>query len=149
MLLCSAQTIPRKVKMKSNTTEAGVVFDIGSLFAYLQSLHDKRKPRGIRYALVTILVLMVMAKICREDQPCGIVDWAKHRSEMLREWLKLKHKHMPHHSTYRRILGESMYVEELEQASSLFLSEKKYFGKQVLVSIDGKVLCGILMEPTC
>lgn len=130
--------------MKSNTTEAGVVFDIGSLFAYLQSLHDKRKPRGIRYALVTILVLMVMAKICGEDHPCGIADWAKHRSEMLREWLKLKHKQMPHHSTYRRILGESMYVEELEQASSLFLSEKKYFGKQVLVSIDGKVLCGTL-----
>jgi predicted transposase YbfD/YdcC len=130
--------------MKSNTTEAGVVFDIGSLYAYLQSLHDKRKPRGIRYTLVTILVLMVMAKICGEDQPCGIADWAKHRSEMLREWLKLKHKQMPHHSTYRRILGENMYVEELEQASSLFLSDKKYFGKQVLVSIDGKVLCGTL-----
>jgi predicted transposase YbfD/YdcC len=87
---------------------------------------------------------MVMAKICGEDQPCGIADWAKHRSEMLREWLKMKHKQMPHHSTYRRILGESMYVEELEQASSLFLSDKKYFGKQVLISIDGKVLCGTL-----
>lgn len=37
-----------------------------------------------------------------------------------------------------------MYVEELEQASSLFLSEKKYFGKQVLISIDGKVVRGTL-----
>jgi len=130
--------------MKSNTTETGVIFDLGSLYAYLQSLHDKRKARGIRYPLVAILVLIVMAKICGEDQACGIADWVKYRSEMLREWLKLKHKQMPHHSTYRRILGESMYVEELEQASSLFLSDKKYFGKQVLVSIDGKVLCGTL-----
>lgn len=130
--------------MKSNTEEAGVVFDLGSLYAHFQSLHDKRKPRGVRYRLVTILVLMVMAKLCGEDQPCGIAEWAKHRREMLSDWLKLKRKTMPHHSTYRRILGEGVYVEELEHASSRFLSAKKYFGRQVLVAIDGKVVCGTL-----
>ena len=130
--------------MKSNTIEEGVVFDLGSLYAYWQALHDKRKPRGVRYPLVAILVLIVMAKLCGEDRPYGIAEWAKHRSQMLREWLKLKRSQMPHHSTYRRILGESLYVEELEQASSLFLSEKKYFGKQVLLSIDGKVVRGTL-----
>jgi len=130
--------------MKSSTTEAGIVFDAGSLYAYFQSLHDKRKARGVRYQLVTLLVLIVLAKLCGEDQPCGIAEWAKHRSEMLSVWLNLKRKQMPHHSTYRRILGESVYVEELEQASSLFLSEKKYFGRQVLVSIDGKVVRGTL-----
>lgn len=130
--------------MKSNTTEEGVVFDLGSLYAYLQSVQDRRKPRGLRYQLVTVLVLMVMAKLCGEDQPCGMADWAKHRTEILSDWLKLKRKKMPHHSTYRRILGESVSVEELEQASSLFLSEKKSFGRQVLVSIDGKVVRGTL-----
>ena len=130
--------------MKSNTTEEGVVFDIGSLYTYFQSLQDRRKPRGLRYQLVTVLVLVVMAKLCGEDQPCGIADWAKHRTDLLSDWLKLKRKKMPHHSTYRRILGEVVYVEELEQASSLFLRKKKYFGKQVLVSIDGKVVRGTL-----
>ena len=33
--------------MKSNTIEEGVVFDLGSLYAYLQSLHDKRKPECV------------------------------------------------------------------------------------------------------
>ncbi|HSQ61082.1 MAG TPA: hypothetical protein VLT84_11765, partial [Acidobacteriota bacterium] len=47
MLLCSAQTIPRKVKMESNTSGGSMVFDVGSLYAYLQGMQDKRKPRGI------------------------------------------------------------------------------------------------------
>ena len=65
---------------------------------------------------------------------------------MLVDLLKLKRKRMPHHSTYRRILGEVVKVEELEHMSSEFLSGKKYFGKQVLVAIDGKVLRGTLDE---
>lgn len=51
---------------------------------------------------------------------------------------------MPHHSTYRRILAEVVYVEELEQINQAYLSGKKYFGKQVLVAMDGKVLRGSL-----
>ena len=77
MLLCSAQTIPRKVKMKS-ITKAEVVFDVGSLYAHLQELKDKRKPRGIRYPLVAVLVMMVMAKLCGEDTPSGMAEWVKH-----------------------------------------------------------------------
>jgi hypothetical protein len=140
----SAQTIPRKVKLKTNTEEMGVVFALGSLYAHFQSLHDKRKPCGVRYRLVTNLVLIVMAKLCGEDQACGMVEWAKHRRELLSDWWKLKRKQMPHHSTYRRILEEIASVKELEQASNLFVSEKKYFGKQVLVLMDGKVVCGTL-----
>ena len=36
-----------KVKMKSNTIEEEIVFDVGSLYAQLQELEDRRKPRGI------------------------------------------------------------------------------------------------------
>jgi len=51
---------------------------------------------------------------------------------------------MPHDSTYRRILGKVVDVEELEQVSSEYLSGKKFFGRQVLLAIDGKVLRGTL-----
>jgi predicted transposase YbfD/YdcC len=51
---------------------------------------------------------------------------------------------MPHDSTYRRILGKVVDVEELERVSSEYLSGKKFFGKQILVAIDGKVLRGTL-----
>jgi len=126
------------------TTE--VVFDVGSLYTHFREMKDKRKPRGLRYALVTILVMMVMAKLCGEDTPSGIADWVKHRSEQLIEMLKLKRKTMPHHSTYRRISEDVIDIEELEGVVSKVLSEKKYFGKQVFLSMDGKVLRGTLDE---
>jgi len=125
-------------------TQAGMVFEVGSLFARFQVLSDKRKRRGLRYSLALILVLIMLAKICGENHPSGIAEWAKHRTELLVDLLKLERKKMPHHSTYRRILAEVVNVEELECVSSEYLSGKKYFGKQVLLAMDGKVLRGTL-----
>jgi hypothetical protein len=85
-------------------TETGVVFDVGSIYGRFEELKDSRKMKGLRYSLVAILVMMLMAKICGEDTPSGIAEWVKHRSEQMVSWLKLKRKSMPHHSTYRRIL---------------------------------------------
>ena len=132
--------------MKSITSEERVVFDVGSLYAHFQDLKDSRKPRGIRYPLVALLVMMVMAKLCGEDTPSGMADWVKHRGEQFVELLKLKRKSMPHHSTYRRVEAEVVDPEELEQVVSAVLAGRKFFGKQVLLSIDGKVLRGTLDE---
>jgi predicted transposase YbfD/YdcC len=129
--------------MESNT-DAGVLFDVDSLYARLLSLSDKRKRRGRRYALVMILMVILLAKTCGENHPSGIAEWAKHRSDLLVEWFRLKRKKMPDHMTYRRILADIVNVEELERVSSGYLSGQKYYGKQVLVAIDGKVLRGTL-----
>ncbi|MCS6992675.1 MAG: transposase family protein, partial [Anaerolineales bacterium] len=59
-----------------STTEKGFVFEIGSLYAHFQGLHDKRKPRGLRYPLALVLLLIVLAKLCGEDRPSGIAEWA-------------------------------------------------------------------------
>jgi predicted transposase YbfD/YdcC len=90
--------------------------------------------------------MMVMAKLCGEDTPSGIADWVKHRAEQFIDMLKLKRRSMPHHSTYRRVEAEVINPEELEQVVSNVLSSRKFFGKQVLLSIDGKVLRGTLDE---
>jgi len=132
--------------MQSNIIGEDVVFDVGSLYAQLQVLKDGRKPRGIRYPLAAILVMMVMAKLCGEDTPSGIADWVKHRAEQFMDMLKLKRKSMPHHSTYRRVEAEVVDPQELEQVASSVLAGRKFFGKQVLLSIDGKVLRGTLDE---
>jgi predicted transposase YbfD/YdcC len=131
--------------MESNTG-AGILFDVDSLYARLQTLSDKRKRRGLRYTLVLVLMIILLAKACGENHPSGIAEWAKHRRELLADWFKLKRKEMPHHMTYRRILADIVDVEELERVSSDYLSGKKYFGEQVLVAIDGKVLRGTLDE---
>ncbi len=131
--------------MECNTGEEQF-FDVGSLYARFRELEDKRKPKGLRYRLETILVVMILAKLCGEDNPSAIAEWAKHRTEMLCEALKLERKTMPHHSTYRRIAEEVICVEELEQILSEQWSSKRFFGKQVLLAIDGKVLRGSLDE---
>lgn len=125
-------------------TETGVVFDVGSIYGRFEKLKDSRKMKGLRYSLVAILTMMLMAKICGEDRPSAIAEWVKHRNEQMVSWLKLKRKSMPHHSTYRRILETVVDVGELEEIVGAVMSEKKYFGKQVLVAIDGKVLRGTL-----
>jgi predicted transposase YbfD/YdcC len=129
--------------MESNT-EPGLIVDFGSLLARFQTLSDKRKPRGMRYSLTMILVVVMMAKLCGENHIMGIAEWAKHRADLLVDLLQLKREKMPHHSTYRRILADVVNVEELEKMSSEFLAGKKYFGKQVLLTMDGKVLRGTL-----
>jgi predicted transposase YbfD/YdcC len=132
--------------MECTTGNERVFFDVGSLYEKFCALSDKRKPKGLRYRLETILVVMAMAKICGEDNPSGIAEWGKHRTELLCEALKLKRKTMPHHSTYRRISEEVICVEDLERIVSETLSNKRYFGKRVLLAIDGKVLRGTLDE---
>jgi hypothetical protein len=96
--------------------------------------------------LENILVIMILAKLCGEDNPSAIAEWAKHRTELLCEALQLERKTMPHHSTYRRIAEEVICVEELEQILSEQWSSKRFFGKQALLAIDGKVLRGTLDE---
>lgn len=127
-------------------TGAGQLFEVGSLYAEFCNLNDSRKARGKRYRLETIMILILLAKICGEDKPSGMAEWAKHRLTWLCEALKLERKKMPHRSSYERIMEKVVSWEELEQLVSRVLSGKHYFGKQVVVAIDGKVLRGTLDE---
>ena len=127
-------------------TGEGQLMDVGSLHAELCKLKDSRKARGKRYRLETVLMLILLAKVCGEDKPSGIAEWAKHRLTWLCEALKLERKKMPHRSSYERILENVVRWEELEELVSRVLSGKHYFGKQVVVAIDGKVVRGTLNE---
>ena len=49
-----------------------VVFDVGSLYAHFREMKDTRQARGVRYQLVTILVMMVIAKLCGEIRRVGL-----------------------------------------------------------------------------
>ena len=50
------------------------VFSLGSLYAYLAKLTDRRKRRGVRYSLATVLVLVLLAKLCGQDKSSGFAD---------------------------------------------------------------------------
>jgi predicted transposase YbfD/YdcC len=130
--------------MESNTE--GLVIEVGSLYAHLSGLKDKRKAKGLRYRLVDLLVLMTLAKLCGEDNPSGIEEWVKNRGEQLQSLLKLRRKSMPHHSTYRRIAADVVDVEELEEMVHSWFGSQVDRKQQIWISMDGKVLRGTLDE---
>jgi hypothetical protein len=66
-----------------NLCPEGFVFDVDSLIEALCSLHDHRDARGIRYALVTLLVFMLLAKFAGESQLRGTAQWVKRRAALL------------------------------------------------------------------
>ncbi|TFH39622.1 MAG: ISAs1 family transposase [ANME-2 cluster archaeon] len=142
MLLCEAQIHnTRKVKMECNT---GKIINLGNLYALFQRLMDKRKPKGKRYALETIMLGIFLAKLCGEDKPSGIADWVALRGEWIVSMLNLKRKSMPSHHTYRRILADAVNVEEFERLAREYFQNHGEAGYQVIVSIDGKVVRGTI-----
>jgi hypothetical protein len=74
---CSTARIEREISAN------GIEFDPGSVYEGLCKLADLRSVHGKRYRLETVLML-VMAKLCGEDTPFGIAEWAKHRQELVR-----------------------------------------------------------------
>ena len=46
----------------------GKIIDVGHLLAYLQTVKDGRKRRGVRYRLEIILVLFILAKLCGQNK---------------------------------------------------------------------------------
>ena len=103
---------------------------------------DRRDARGIRYKLVHILVFVVLAKLAGEDRLTGISEWMWHRKKALAKALGLERPQAPHRTTYSRIFGERLDVEEFEEAMGSFFAGVPGGGQLVQVTIDGKTLRG-------
>jgi predicted transposase YbfD/YdcC len=131
---------PDEEKSQQNS----VIFDINSLYGFLLRIQDRRKPRGIRYNLAMILVVIILSKLCGQDTPYAIADWAQNRSEFLVEVLRLKHKRLPHHSTYRRILESCFDHNGFDRLLGEFLGQNTQTGQIVVIAIDGKTLRGTI-----
>lgn len=127
-------------------SETGIIYEAGSLCARFEQINDPRKARGKRYSLVTLLVIIFLGKLCGEDKPFGIADWAQLRSEWLLEIVQLKYKRMPHHTTYRRILTDVVDGDEFEGLVSAYLRQLPEAGQDIVISIDGKTIRGTITE---
>lgn len=127
--------------MESNT---GQVINLSSLYASFQTLQDKRKPKGKRYALATVLMGIFLAKLCGEDKPSGIAEWVKLRGKWIAAMLGLKRESMPHHNTYRRILADAIDEQEFEHLVRQRHQHQGQTGYHVVVALDGKVVRGTI-----
>jgi len=127
--------------MESNT---GSVINLSSLYNRFQELHDKRKAKGKRYALATILMGVFLAKLCGEDKPSGIAEWVRLREHWLTGMLGLKRERMPHHNTYRRVLADGIDETEFEGLAREHFKHSGETGYYVVASMDGKIARGTI-----
>jgi predicted transposase YbfD/YdcC len=123
-------------------TELAGGLDLQTLLERLATIPDERCPKGVRYSLAPLLVLIVLAKLAGEDRPSGIAEWVAHRGEQLRAALQVGWRRMPHHTTYRRILAEEVSPEALDRAIGAYLQTLPGVGRTVLIAIDGKTVRG-------
>jgi hypothetical protein len=121
-----------------NVKPGGFLVDLDSLFAALSQLEDRRDARGLRYALVTVLFLLLLAKVCGEDHLRGIAQWVALRKEAL----GLAKPQAPHATTYSRVLNKAIDIESLERVASRFLQGQATTGQSVLINLDGKTDAG-------
>jgi predicted transposase YbfD/YdcC len=127
-------------KIERGIDENGVEFDAGSVYERLSKLTDVRKAQGKLYRLEMVLVIIVLAKLCGEDRPYGIADWAKNHREQVVELLHLERPNMPSHHTIRRIMGKVVYEEEIER----LVGEYNQGGEHGDVyAMDGKAMRGM------
>ena len=121
--------------------ETGIIYELGSLYDRFQQISDPRKAHGKRYSLVTLLVVIFMAKLCGKDKPMEIADWAKNHADELAELLKLRRNWMPHHNTIRRVFHSIIDEDELNCMAQKY-SQQEQTGKGKLLAMDGKALRG-------
>jgi predicted transposase YbfD/YdcC len=123
----------------------GVVFEVASLYAALAGLTDRRHARGIRYTLAHVLVYILLAKLAGQDRLSGIADWVKYRQETLAQLLGLSRPRTPSLNTYRRVLGQSIDIEEFERVVRDFFAALPEAGTSRERAMDGKTLRGTIV----
>jgi predicted transposase YbfD/YdcC len=124
----------------------GIVIDLDSLFAALAELRDRRDARGLRYPLVTVLVFIVLAKLCGEDHLRGIAQWVALRKEALAEALGLTKPQAPHATTYSRVLNKAIDMDAFEQVVRDFFRGQPGAGQSTLINLDGKTMRATIPE---
>ncbi len=127
-----------------NLRPEGFVFDVGSLFEAFCGLHDQRDARGVRYALTTVLTLILIAKLAGENHLHGIAQWVKLHATLLADLLGLAKPQAPHATTFSRILGKALSLSEFEQVVHAVLAQQPGAGQSVHIALDGKTMRGTI-----
>jgi predicted transposase YbfD/YdcC len=125
-----------------NLDPNGFIVDLDSWYEFLSRLHDSRDARGVRYALVTVLVFILLAKLTGQDRIYGISQWVKHRREPLAIAFHLATPQAPSPQTYSRWLGRVIEIEEFERLVREYFARQPHAGRSLAIAIDGKTLRG-------
>jgi predicted transposase YbfD/YdcC len=125
------------------------VFSLQALAERLQTLRDKRDARGVRYPLDVLLLVAVLGRLAGYTHLEPLADWARLRARDLAALLGLTRQTMPHQSTWSRVFGHAVDVDELERVLGEFFHEQHSTSEvparaTLVVAVDGKTLRGTI-----
>ena len=121
-------------------------FSLQALALHLQSVPDRRKPRGIRYPLPVLLSLAVLAKLAGQTRLEPLAHWAQLRATDLAALFALERPRMPHQSTWSRVLGDAVDPKDVEYALQTFFHTPLADPERasIVLAVDGKTLRGTI-----
>ena len=122
--------------------ETGFCFSVHGLRTYLEQLDDPRKARGVRYSLVDLLILLILAKLGGQDGMKGIAEWVRLRESTLIRLLGIPRERLPHQTTYERVLAGLDEVAFDAMIGAFFTATTTDETWQIV--LDGKVLRGTI-----
>lgn len=115
------------------------------LVASLGEIIDLRAKRGVRYQLLSLLILLFLSKLGGADRPAEIADWVIYRFAELKSLLNLDWKRAPHEVTWKRMLEKAIEAEQVEEVFGKYLSEMSEDEAESW-NLDGKVVCSVRSE---
>lgn len=124
--------------------ENGLIYDMGSLYDYLLKVPDTRGHKGRRYSLISLLVVMVLAKLGGEDKPSGITDWVAERFDQLKSMGIMVRDGPPCHMTYRRVLQQVIDAEAFDELVRQYQQQHLKTEPEMLLAMDGKTMRGTI-----
>jgi predicted transposase YbfD/YdcC len=112
------------------------------LVASLGEIIDLRAKRGVRYQLLSLLIVLFLSKLGGADRPSEIADWVSFRFIELKSLLNLTWKRAPHEVTWKRMLENAIDAKEVEEVFGKYLSEMSK-DEASGWNLDGKVVCSV------
>ena len=124
----------------------GRLLDIGELYAVMGQVHDQRQEKGKRYTIGILLIVVILAKLCGENTPYGIAEWAKMRAEELQKLFGYHRRVSPSNKTIQRLTDTSLADTDLQATIRRYLHRTYGGQRSILVTIDGKTLRGTIAK---
>lgn len=139
-------TIPLTIQLPD---EMPFAFSLQALFERLQTLTDKRKPRGLRYSLDVLLLVAILGRLAGHTDLEPLADWARLRAAELSTFLGLKRTSMPHQSTWSRVFASAIDLDQFEKLVGQFFQEQVATAEvpsrgSIVLAVDGKTLRGTI-----
>lgn len=131
------------IRIETEKSE-GQLLNIGELYNTLEQVPDNRQQKGKRYTIGILLMVVILGKLCGENTPYGIAEWAKMRASELQNLFGYHRAVKPSNKTLQRLTGTTVEDSMLQETIRNYLHQT-YGGQQsILVTIDGKTLRGTI-----